>query len=111
MLDRSQIQVVVVVIPALATTHDNLFLFLVVRHGIQQFFELRLCHFLPQLARLRERNQPIFNIFRPLFLDEADAAQSVGRLGVQDLVENVLSGVVLLSRGGQYLAIEIMDSA
>lgn len=49
-----------------------------------------------QLARLRQRNQAILNIVGALLLDKADAAQAVGRFGVQDLAEDVLARFLLL---------------
>lgn len=64
---------------------------LIVRHGRQQFLELFLGHFLPQLAGLCQCNQAVLDIGCALLLDEADASEAVRSFGVQDLVEDLLS--------------------
>lgn len=93
----SQIQqVIIVVVPALSPAHHNLLLLLVVRHGRQQVLELRLRHLLPQLARLRQREEPVLDVDCALLLDESDAAETVSGLGVEDLVEHLLSSFVCL---------------
>ena len=53
-------------------------------------------HLLPQLARLRERDEPVLDVSRALLLDEADASKAVGRFRVQNLVEDALAGFLLL---------------
>lgn len=93
----SQIQVIIVVVPSLAPAHDNLLLLLLVGHGVQQLLELCLCDLLPQLTRLREHDESVLDVGGSLLFDEADAAQSVGRFGVEDLVEDALARVVVLS--------------
>ena len=75
----------------------KLLLLLLIGHGVQQLLELRLCDLLPQLARLREHDESVLDVGGSLLLDEADAAQSVGRFGVEDLVEDALARVVVLS--------------
>jgi hypothetical protein len=45
---------------------------------------------------LRQRNQPILDVRRPLLLDEPDAVEAVGGLGVKNLREDALAGFVLL---------------
>lgn len=96
-------QVVVIVVPSLATINDDLLL-LVLRHGVEEILELGLGDLLAQLARLREHDEAVLDVVGALLLDEADAAQAVGRFGVQDLVEGVLAGVVLLSEGITYVS-------
>lgn len=79
---------------------------LVIRHRRQELFELLLGHFLPQLAGLRQRNQTVLDVGCALLLDEADASEAVRSFGVQNLVEDLLSGFFGLSkrRGAAVLA-------
>lgn len=83
-------QIVIVIIPSLPSTNDNLLLLLVIRHGIQQLLQLVLSYFLAQLSRSRQHDQSVFDLSRALLLDEPDPAQSVRRLWVQNLVEDRL---------------------
>jgi hypothetical protein len=43
---NSKIQEVIIIIPALSPTDDNLFLLLVLCHGVQHLLQLALSHFL-----------------------------------------------------------------
>lgn len=71
---------------------------LVIRHRRQEFLELFLGHLLPQLAGLCQCNQTVLDIGCALFLDETDASEAVRSFGVQDLVEDLLSGFFSLSK-------------
>lgn len=84
-------QIIVIVSPTLSPAHDNLLLLLLVGHGVEELLELLLGHLLPQLARLRQHDQPVFHLDRARLLDHPDAAQSVHGLGVQDLVQDAAS--------------------
>lgn len=88
---RLQVEQIVVIIPPLAPTDHYLLLLPVIRHRIQELLELSLSDLLPQLTRLGQHDEPVLHLGRALFLDEPDASQPVGRLRVQDLVEDVLS--------------------
>lgn len=90
-------KVIIVIIPSFSPANNNLLLLLIIRHGIQQLLELRLRHLLSQLTRLRQRNQTVLDFVRARLLDQTDATQTVRRFGMQDLVQYMLSGVVLLS--------------
>lgn len=90
-------QIIVIVIPSLPATHHNLLLLLVIRHGIQKILELCLRDLLAQLARLREHDEAVLDVGGTRFLDETDAAETVGGFGVENLAEGVLAGFVFLS--------------
>ncbi len=92
-------QVIIIIIPPLPPRHDNLLLLLIVRHGVEQLLELVLGHLLAQLARLRQHDEPVLDVGRALLLDQADAPQPVGRLGLEDLVEDRLARFGCLSEG------------
>ena len=88
----SQIQEVVIIIPAAAPTDDNLMLLLVLAlvlgHGVQKLLELVFGDLLSQLAALGEHEQPALDVGSAGFLDEADAAQAIGGFGFEDLVQD-----------------------
>lgn len=99
---HSQIQqIIILIIPPLPSTDHNLLLLLILSHGGQEFLQLSLGDLLPQLARPRQRDQPVLDVGRARLLDESDAAQSVRGLGVQDLVQDRLAGFGL-NRGRGY---------
>ena len=58
---------------------------------VEHVLELVLGDLLAQLAGAGQGDEAVLNIGRALLLDEADAAQSVLGLGVQDLVQDGLA--------------------
>lgn len=90
-----QVQIIIV-IPSLAPAHDNLLLFLALRHGVEKFLELRLGDLLSQLACLGKCDESVLDVGGTRFLNETDAAQTIGGFGVKDLVEDVLASIILL---------------
>jgi len=82
-------QIIILVLPCFPATNDN-FLFLllpVFGHGAQQILQLLFGDFGPQLTRLRQHDETVFDFNGVRLLDQADAAKSVSSFGVEDLIE------------------------
>lgn len=65
-----------------------LILALVLGHGVQQLLELLLGNLLAQLAGLGEHDETGLDVSSAGFLDKADATQTIGGFGLEDLVQN-----------------------
>jgi hypothetical protein len=86
-------EVVVIVIPPSfsSTDHDFLFLLLfalIFGNCVQEFLELFLVDLLPQLARLRQGDEPVLDVGGTRFLDETYPAQAIRGRRVKNLVED-----------------------
>jgi hypothetical protein len=89
----SQIQQVIIIVPSSFPTVDHnlvflLVLALVLGNSVQELFKLVLGDLLAQLARLGQHDQAVFDIRGPGFLHKANAAQTVGGFGLEDLVQD-----------------------
>lgn len=90
--------VIVLILPALSSSDDNLLLLArALGHGLEQLLELVLGDFFAQLPAPREHDEPVLDVGGAVLPDEPDAAQTVGGLGVQDLVQDVAAGFGLCS--------------
>lgn len=92
---RSLVEKVIVVLvgPSLAPVDDDLLLLAgALGDGLEQLLELVLGDLGPQLAAARQHDEAVLDVGRAVLPHEPDAAQPVGRLGVQDLVQDVAAG-------------------
>lgn len=91
-LPHQRLQFLVLIPPASAAPIDHnltLLLLALLGHGAQDILQLVLAHFLPDLARPRQHDEPVLDIRGARLFDEPDAAQPVGGFGGQDLGEDV----------------------
>lgn len=65
-----------------------LILALVLGHGVQQLLELVLGDLLAQLTGLGEHDETGFDVSSAGFLNKADATQTIGGFGLEDLVQD-----------------------
>ena len=78
----------IIIIPPLPPSHRHLLLrILMLGHGTQQLLELVFGHLPRQLARLRQRDQPVFDARGARLFHESYPTQAVGGLRGQDLRE------------------------
>lgn len=85
----SQVLQVIVVIPDLAARDGDFLLALcILRHRAQKILELFLRDFGPQLAGPRQHDQPVLHVRGAGFLYQADAPESFGGFGRENLGED-----------------------
>ena len=96
LLPSLQIKQVIILIPTPFPPADhNLLLtpLVVFLHRPQQLLQLLFRHLRPQLARPRQHDQPILHVDGAGLFDQADAPQTIGGFGQEDLREDGSSGV------------------
>lgn len=94
-IGQQVIQIVIIPATRFPSIDDNLLLLLLLlfRHRAQQLLQLLLCDLGPQLARLGEHDESVFDIGRARFFDEPDAAEAVSSFGSEDLSEDGVASI------------------